>query len=401
MGVVLNPVGYRIGYLNSWSDAWYVHRIYYPVFLHNMLLLKSLIFFMLYLYFPSKFSYWIYSHVNIYLFKNKLFLNIFMYNAFTRDAIYDVTHWMRWGKFKKIRFQTFWLKKQLIDYNRLAQRWFIIMQCMNIPVNTLSLEHPSYRFKFFKGKKIRRLKLKHYKNKKDWHAREEIALLRHVLFIIKRGYNRFGSRFLKGYYTKWYYKIFKFEKLTHKKDILLKILKNNYKFLFYIISFFDFVLKNINPLYPKKLFRVRDMRFFLDIYFFWFIHRPIFFQFGKFIEFLVFKFDNKLDLKVKFFMVDNASVNADFLARYIGAAIKLRFGFRDIMIPIRKNLKKLMYIRKLKSKKAFEHYSNKFNYKLLSKVEKFANWINNRMLLKFLNLIFRLRTKWLARRMCF
>jgi len=201
------------------------------------------------------------------------------------------------------------------------------------------------------------LKLKHYRAKRDWYAREEIALLKHMLFTIKRGYNKFGSKFLKGYYKKWYYKILKFEKNTKKKDILLKILRNNYKFLFYIISFFDFILKSVNPLYPKKLFRVRDMRFFLNIYFFWFIHRPIFFQFGKFIELLMFKFDNKLDLKVKFFMLDNASVNADFLARYIGTAIKLKFSFRDIMIPIRKNLKKLMYIRKFKSKKALKSYS--------------------------------------------
>ena len=43
MSIVLNPVGYRIGYLNSWSDAWYVHRIYYPAFLHNTLLIKYII----------------------------------------------------------------------------------------------------------------------------------------------------------------------------------------------------------------------------------------------------------------------------------------------------------------------------------------------------------------------
>jgi len=186
MGVVLNPVGYRIGYLTSWSDAWYVHRIYYPVFLHNMLLIKSMILFVLYLYFPTKFSNWIYSHVNIYLFRDRVFLNIYIYNAFTRDAIYDLTYWMRWGKFKKIRFKTFWLKKQLIDYNRLAQRWFIIMQCMNIPVDKLSFEHPTYRFKYFKGRKIRKLKLRYSRNKRDWYAREEIILLKRMLLWVKK-----------------------------------------------------------------------------------------------------------------------------------------------------------------------------------------------------------------------
>jgi hypothetical protein len=103
------------------------------------------------------------------------------------------------------------------------------------------------------------------------------------------------------------------------------------------------------------------------------MHRPVFFQFGKFIELLVYKFDNNLNLKVKFFMLDNASINADFLARYVGAAIKLKFGFRDIMIPIKKNLKRLMYIRRFKSKKTLKYYSKEFNNKLLIRLNNFKS----------------------------
>jgi len=107
-------------------------------------------------------------------------------------------------------------------------------------------------FDTIKGKKIRKLKFKHKKEQRDWYAREEIVLLRRMLSWVKKGYNKFGSKFLKGYYNKWYHKVFKFEVNKKKKDILLKILKNNYIFLFYMISVFDFVLKVTNPIYPKK-----------------------------------------------------------------------------------------------------------------------------------------------------
>jgi len=275
------------------------------------------------------------------------------------------------------------------------------MQCMNIPVDKLSFEHPTYRFKYFKGRKIRRLKLKYSRNKRDWYAREEIALLKRMLFWVKKGYNKFGATFLKGYYKKWYYKIFKFEKDNNKKDILLRVLRNNYKFLFYIISFFAFSLKGVNPLYPKKLFWVRDMRFFLNIYFLWFIHRPIFFQFGKFVELLVSRFDYNLNTKVNLFLIDNASVNAAFLARYIGMALKLKFRFKDIVIPIRKNLKKLMYIKKLKSRKVVKHYSKELLSKVLTRIESFKHWMKNRLFIKLLNLFFRLRLQLLNNRTCF
>jgi hypothetical protein len=45
MGLVLNPVAFRVGHSSSWMDAWYMHRMYYPEFLHNVLLLKTLMFF--------------------------------------------------------------------------------------------------------------------------------------------------------------------------------------------------------------------------------------------------------------------------------------------------------------------------------------------------------------------
>jgi len=40
------------------------------------------------------------------------------------------------------------------------------------------------------------------KNKRDWFAREEIVLLKRMLSLMKKGYNTFGSRFLKEYYKK-------------------------------------------------------------------------------------------------------------------------------------------------------------------------------------------------------
>jgi len=73
------------------------------------------------------------------------------------------------------------------------------------------------------------------------------------------------------------------------------------------------------------------------------------------------------------FLVDNASVNAAFLARYIGMALKLKFRFKDIVIPIRKNLRKLMYIRKLKSRKVVKYYSKELLSRIFKKMRGFRN----------------------------
>jgi len=90
MGLVLNPVAFRVGHSSSWMDAWYMHRMYYPEFLHNVLLLKTLMFFLFYdLFFVEKYMYFLYSHLNLILKDNRIFANIYVYDCTDRTFFYD------------------------------------------------------------------------------------------------------------------------------------------------------------------------------------------------------------------------------------------------------------------------------------------------------------------------
>jgi len=58
MGVVLNPVAYRVGYKYSWRDAWYSHRLTYSVFVHDVLAFKAIMLFVFYRYFSYRRAFW-------------------------------------------------------------------------------------------------------------------------------------------------------------------------------------------------------------------------------------------------------------------------------------------------------------------------------------------------------
>jgi hypothetical protein len=177
MGLVLNPVAFRIGHLISWSDAWYMHRINYPVFLHNVLLIKTLIYYVIYHCYPEKRSLWVYSHMNLYLYNYKIFVNVFIYSAFDNIFIKLLVNKMKWKKFKNIRLKSYWYKKQLLDQNYLLHESFILMQVMKLNVDKILLDSIDYKYSFWKVRKIERLKKKYGK---DWTAHEQINTLKRV-----------------------------------------------------------------------------------------------------------------------------------------------------------------------------------------------------------------------------
>jgi hypothetical protein len=47
----------------------------------------------------------------------------------------------------------------------------------------------------------------------------------------------------------------------------------------------------------------------------------------------------------RFFVLTNSCIIALFIARFIALGIHSRFSFRDLMIPIRRSLHRLMYVR--------------------------------------------------------
>jgi len=94
MGIVMNPIAFRIGHFFSWSDAWFVHRMYYPEFLHGVLLIKTLINFLFYrmLFIDFFYSFFLYSHMTFFLiiivhFWIFLFMMVVIMNLFDHDYV--------------------------------------------------------------------------------------------------------------------------------------------------------------------------------------------------------------------------------------------------------------------------------------------------------------------------
>jgi len=52
------------------------------------------------------------------------------------------------------------------------------------------------------------------------------------------------------------------------------------------------------------------------------------------------------NFNVKIYILNNNSVGATFISRYIAICLRCKFDYWDMIIPVRKSLRKLMYVRK-------------------------------------------------------
>src|SRR5580692_1051179 len=87
----------------------------------------------------------------------------------------------------------------------------------------------------------------------------------------------------------------------------------------------------------------------------------------------------------KMFILSNAAVSSEFLARYVAVAFYNRFSFRDLIRPIRRNLKRLLYVRVRKNR-----IKSTINFDRIRKMRILKRKMINisSSLLSYLNLIF-------------
>src|SRR5690606_9062912 len=76
-------------------------------------------------------------------------------------------------------------------------------------------------------------------------------------------------------------------------------------------------------------------------YIFYFFFKPILKLYENLISLIAFYLG--LNVKVNVFVLKNKNLPAEFIARFIAISIKMRTKFFDIMKPIKRNLKKLLY----------------------------------------------------------
>jgi len=187
MGIVLNPLALRIGYSQSWSDSWFLNLSEYVEFYFNLLYVKNLIYFIFYRFFSTRKLNWLFSHVEISIKNNILFLNVFLYEAFSFGVIGSFMLYLKYRLFKKLRLKTFWMKKFLFDRNIIACLYFFYI---SYAFHNYNLE----KFNFFKNavfdidlmKKIRYLRSEE-KYKKNWMGQEELEIMRIILFFFRDG----------------------------------------------------------------------------------------------------------------------------------------------------------------------------------------------------------------------
>jgi hypothetical protein len=141
-------------------------------------------------------------------------------------------------------------------------------------------------------------------------------------------------------------------KLSIKKK---KSIKNFIFFLTFIINMHTKLMKES----VRIKFKLKELNLkLLRIFFFNKILNKFALFYGKFLRNILYILTNINKYTFKFCFITNNSVNAKFLARYIGLKLKRKFPLFNVINPLKKELKKLSY--KKKERKA------SFFYKLFS-----------------------------------
>jgi hypothetical protein len=100
----------------------------------------------------------------------------------------------------------------------------------------------------------------------------------------------------------------------------------------------------LNPAYDKFNFDRKVVRKILKFFVFFFLRKTVIQQYGK----LVHMAASYLGLVVnpKVFIINNQNVTAGFISRFLAVGMRHGYDYYDMVIPIRKNLRRQMYTRK-------------------------------------------------------
>jgi len=182
MGLVLNPVAFRLGHFTTWEDAWFKHRMYYPAFLHNVLSIKTLIFFIFFDFlFLRKFDFFVYSHISLYLRFNKIYIGLYLYDSSDRTGLYDQLKRLKRAGWWKVRLKSKWMKKKVTLSNNISTKFssnmLILFKLFNIHIDKLVYENLNRKYAWRRRRKLIFLKKKYGKN---FIAREEIVYVKKI-----------------------------------------------------------------------------------------------------------------------------------------------------------------------------------------------------------------------------
>jgi len=335
MGLVLNPFAFRVGHSKSWSDSWYLISTEYAEFLHSSLFIKSFIYYVLYKYYPTRFSTWLVSHIEILFFNNTMYLWLYLYEASGKHKITKYIRMFRFGLFRAYRMRSYWFKKQIFDKNPIALATFNFLRVFR---SGLERRHRSIlsNYVFDRDK---RDKISYLKNKygRTWLGREEIIILKSVLRFFFYSANPYGLKYFSFFLKSLFVSPLKFYALRMSKIRSIRIILFFYSFMQSVIKTWPIHSINERGFVSKFIFS------FLRKTVYWLFFVPFVNQLSRFIEYLCSWFG--VSCVVRVCILTNFSLNALFIARYIMNAIKNGFNYLDIVFPIRKTLNSFMTLR--------------------------------------------------------
>ena len=422
MGHLINPIAFRLGHTRSWEDNWYIKNIYYPEFLHSILKIRHyLYYFWTSRYMERKGI--LLSHFYIFKFIKNLLVKIFLYNIDLEKNIYSFfakgnsifsdSFYFRFKKKNK--------RKEPFSFERYKPELFFLLflyysffsrkkkYIKKSKKNNFLLKRKENSFlKIFYKKKRKILSEQYLNNIKNGDLNFFLNLPDNLKknneFLKIDRYEdkikRLNSKKLNmGYLDFLIYIFFKINMLEKKKEDIFRgkkkrrslemILNYPLKIKRWIILLKKYIIINVK-LSIKKKRSIKNFIFFLNfimnliykvkeksgrikfklkelnlklvrIFFFNKILTNFALFYGKFLRHIIYLLTNINKFNFKFCFITNNSVNAKFLARYIGLKLKRKFPLFNVINPLKKELKKLSNKKREKKSNLLFHL---FNYKL-------------------------------------
>lgn len=429
MGHLVNPIAFRLGHSRSWEDNWYMKNIYYPEFLHSMLKVRHYLYYFWTTRNMEKKGF-ILSHFTFFKFMKKLLVKIFLYNIDFEKHIYSFfakgmsmfsDAFKARLKFKRKRKEPFFFERHKPDLFFLFYFYFTFFSFRKKRLNKSTKKnlyaqlYKERTINHFNKSCLNDLKnnnlnkfLKNVKKKQENNEFLKIDRYEDKIRTLDNGCLNLG------FFDFLVYTFFKVNMLEKPEEMKKKIKKRNYEqvlnynskiqdwikllkkvlvtkykfstkrkksiknFVFFL-TFIVNLLKTIKDKSERIIYKLRDLN--LKLVRLIFLNKLLnhFGRFyGVFLRLIIYLLSNISKSILKFCFITNNSVNARFLARYIGLKLKRKFPLFNVINPVKRELIKL-YRRKKEKKsnliRAFYDSNFGLNEKILDYKDSFKNVI--------------------------
>lgn len=318
MGNIINPIALRLGWSKNWADNYYSRELYYPELTHKILRIKFLLRNLFKKYWRK--SPYIFSHLILNKMTKGLRVHVFFYDSMSQIV---------WNRiFRKIKYK--WSRLH-IDFLTKYKR----------------TQFQSLQRDFRRG----RIKSKPKWPKRKWIPPKRLKvmfMLMYLYFTFLSKKARKFSRSSRKFLVNWLYYTIKRKWIKN-----LKIRQKDSNFIFHILLMHTYIksrekMKKMRKAFVKSNYirAIRDMvknAFTLT----W---TKGYLQFFKLIlkRFCYHLFKDTL-IDFTFYTITNLTTNAMFIANYMARKLVQGYSLREIVRPIRKDLRYRMTNRYLKS----------------------------------------------------